>query len=291
MVAKDILQALRPKQWTKNVLVFAGVVFAEDIFNPNYVLLAISAFGLFCMISSAGYLINDVIDLEKDRLHPKKRNRPIASGRLNVSVAIGMAAFLFLSGFIISARLDRSFFMILAIYFLMTLSYSLGLKRVMIVDVLVIASGFMLRAIGGTVIIHEPISSWLIICTSFLALFLAINKRKAELQVMGKDSNKTRSTLEKYSHGLLDQMIMTMTSACLISYALYTLDESTVAKFDSRNLVFTLPFVIYGLFRYLYLVQHTELGETPEIALYKDKPLFLCILLYALTVAAIIYIP
>jgi 4-hydroxybenzoate polyprenyltransferase len=286
---KDVLKAVRPKQWSKNIIVFAGLVFAEDIVKIEKITLSLFAFAIFCMISSGGYLINDVIDRKKDALHPQKRFRPIAAGRIKPNLAIGLAVVLVLASLWFAFQLNFIFANLILFYFLMTLGYSLFLKNVMIVDVLVIATGFMIRAIGGTVIISEQLSSWLIICTTFLALFLAINKRKAEVVMLGDKATKTRKTLRKYNSNLLDQMINTVTSACLISYALYTLDTETVYKFGTRNLIFTLPFVIYGLFRYLYIVHHKKIGESPEIAIFSDIPIIICVLLYGLTIAVIIY--
>jgi 4-hydroxybenzoate polyprenyltransferase len=179
--------------------------------------------------------------------------------------------------------------LIIAFYFTLTLSYSLILKRLIVVDVMVIASGFMLRTIGGTIAIEEPISSWLIICTIFLALFLALTKRRAEVVNLGDNAATVRKTLAGYSISFLDQMINVVTAACLMAYALYTLDPATVEKFGTRNLMFTLPFVIYGLFRYLFLVHNRHLGEAPDVAILKDIPIILCIFLYAATVVAIIY--
>jgi 4-hydroxybenzoate polyprenyltransferase len=281
--------SMRPKQWSKNVIVFAGLFFAEDVFDPAKIKAALIAFAAFCLISSAGYLINDVVDREKDRLHPVKRNRPIAAKKLAWQTAIVFAVlFIFISllaGFCKNLTLG----LIIAFYFGLTLSYSLILKRMIVVDVMIIASGFMLRAIGGTIAIEEHISSWLIICTIFLALFLALTKRRAEVVNLGDNAATVRKTLAGYSLSFLDQMINVVTAACLMAYALYTLDPATVEKFGTRNLMFTLPFVIYGLFRYLFLVHNRHLGEAPDVAILKDIPILMCIFLYAATVVAIIY--
>ncbi len=286
---KDLFISMRPKQWSKNIIVFAGLFFAEDIFVMEKIVLALFAFFAFSLVSSSGYLINDVFDRERDAQHPKKKNRPIAAARISPAVAVLTAILLLLISVGGSVVINQKFTIILLTYLILTFGYSFGLKHLIILDVLIIASGFMLRAIGGTIIISEELSSWLIICTTFLALFLAINKRRSEFITLGRDAAKTRKTLKKYSIDLLNQMINTVTSACLISYALYTLDGQTVAKFNTRYLILTLPFVIYGLFRYLYIVEHKDIGETPELAIFSDKPLILCVVLFVLTGALVIY--
>ena len=284
-----LLTAMRPKQWSKNILVFAGTIFAQDLLNPDILLNSILAFVLFCMISSSTYLINDVVDRKKDAMHPVKKNRPIAAGIVSVPLAISTAAILIVISNVSSYLIDPRFGIIITCYFITTLLYSLWLKRVLILDVMIIASGFIFRAVGGTFAINEHVSSWLIICTMFLALFFALNKRRAELISLGDNAGNVRKTLANYDVNFLDQMINTVTATCLVTYALYTLDSETVAKFDTRNLVLTLPFVIYGLFRYLYLAYHLNLGETPDITMLRDKPILLCGLLYLVTVVIIIY--
>ncbi|HNW59215.1 MAG TPA: decaprenyl-phosphate phosphoribosyltransferase [bacterium] len=282
--------SLRPKQWLKNVIVFAGLFFAEDFLVVSKILDTLAAFLLFCLVSSSGYLVNDVIDRNKDALHPRKRLRPIAAGRISPRTAIALAILLSVGSLAAAWNLNPLFFGILAAYLIFTYSYSLLLKRVIILDVLLIASGFVLRAIGGTIAAQEKVSSWLIICTIFLSLFLALTKRRSEVKTLGAQAAQVRSTLALYTVELLDQMINIVTAACLMAYALYTLDAGTVEKFGTRNLAFTLPFVIYGLFRYLYLVLHLNMGETPEVVLLHDRPILICILAYIGTVASILYI-
>jgi 4-hydroxybenzoate polyprenyltransferase len=287
---KNLIISMRPKQWSKNIIVFAGLFFAEDIFELAKISAAMAAFLMFCLASSAGYLINDVLDRKKDALHPRKMHRPIAAGKLSVPAAL-LCAILFIAVSIFySISLNHNFGLIIITYLILTLGYSVYLKRVIIIDVMIIASGFMFRAIGGTLAIHEQGSSWLIICTIFLALFLALTKRRAEALALGKSAVRVRKTLADYGPQFLDQMITTVTAACLMAYTLYTLDPATINKFHSRNLVLTLPFVIYGLFRYLFLVHHRNLGEAPDVAILKDKPILLCILLYGLSVVLIIYL-
>jgi 4-hydroxybenzoate polyprenyltransferase len=247
------------------------------------------AFICFCLVSSCGYLLNDVLDREKDALHPRKKFRPIAAGKISPKFATIVAMLLFLIGIFASYTINMALGLILLIYFVQTAAYSLILKRLVIIDVLIIAMGFMFRAIAGVLVIEEPISSWLIICTIFLSLFLALNKRFAEVTAMGDKAKEVRKTLAQYNPRYLEQMINIVSAACLMSYALYTLDAETIEKFGSRNLIFTLPFVIYGLFRYLYLVQREHLGESPETVILQDKPLFTNIIMYGIAVVVIIY--
>ncbi len=289
-MVKDLFISLRPKQWTKNVIVFAGLFFAGDVRKPNKFALALLTFGLFCLTSSSGYLLNDIFDRDKDRLHPHKRFRPIAAGKISIKTAAFWAFVLLGVALYFSYQVSYIFAVILSTYYLLTLFYTAYLKHIIIVDVMVIASGFMFRAIGGTVILGEEVSSWLIICTIFLALFLALSKRRSEVVALGTNAGNVRETLGEYNSHLLDQLLNVVTAACLMSYALYTLDPNTVAKFGTRRLVFTLPFVIYGIFRYLYLVHNRNLGESPEQVLLSDKPLLTCILLYGISAAMIIYL-
>ncbi len=282
--------SLRPKQWLKNIIVFAGLFFAEDIFVKSKIFDTSVAFLLFCLVSSSGYLINDVMDRARDRLHPKKRFRPIAAGHLPVWLALLLAVLLTALSMVFAFRLATVFGLILLAYLGLTLSYSLFFKQVIILDVVLIAFGFVLRAIGGTLAAREMVSSWLIICTVFLSLFLALTKRRSEMKALGHQAAAVRDTLSIYSLDFLDQMINIATAACLISYALYTLDTGTVAKFGTRNLAFTLPFVIYGLFRYLFLVLQSNAGESPELALLSDRPIQVCVLAYLATVAFILYL-
>ena len=289
-MVKDLFISLRPKQWTKNVVVFAGLFFAGDVWKTSKLALALLTFGLFCLTSSSGYLLNDIFDREKDRLHPHKQLRPIAAGRISIKTAAFWAVILLAMALYFSYQVSYIFAVILSTYYLLTLFYSAYLKQIIIVDVMIIASGFMFRAIGGTLILGEEVSSWLIICTIFLALFLALSKRRSEVVSLGTNASSVRKTLGEYNSHLLDQMLNIVTAACLMSYALYTLDPSTVAKFGTRRLVFTLPFVIYGIFRYLYLVHNRNLGESPEQVILSDKPLLACIVLYGMSAALIIYL-
>lgn len=271
-------------------MLFAGLIFSKHLFETADILRSLSAFVLFCLLSGGLYLVNDLKDLEKDRAHPSKKKRPLASGKLPVSAAVIASLFL-IPGMIVGAFfLNAAFGWITFGYAVLILLYSYGLKNLVILDVLIISIGFVLRAVAGAAVIGVSISSWLLVCTIFLALFLSLNKRRNELTLLGDQAQKHRKNLLEYSTRLLDLMI-TMVSACaLMSYALYTTAEETIHKFGTRNLIFTLPFVIYGIFRYLYLVHQKGLGGSPEQILLEDRELIIDILLWILMTVFFIYI-
>ncbi|MBU0897144.1 MAG: decaprenyl-phosphate phosphoribosyltransferase [Candidatus Omnitrophica bacterium] len=282
-----IWKSLRPRQWTKNLFIFAAVLFSQNIFNFPFLLKTIFPFFIFCFFSGCVYIINDLTDLEQDRHHPVKSQRPLASGKLKISYAI--AALIILLPFLlgISYCLSHSFFWIVLIYFLLQLAYSFYLKDIVILDVFAIACGFVLRVVAGALVIDVEISSWLIICTILLALFLSLGKRRYELVALGEEASNHRNVLKKYSPYLLDQMISIVTAATVVAYCLYTVSEETIGKFGTRNLIFTVPFVLYGIFRYLYLIHQKNAGGSPENILVTDKPLMVGIFLW-ITVAGII---
>ncbi len=282
--------SLRPRQWSKNLLVFAGLVFSRNLFDPADFLRSLVGFVAFCLLSSAVYLINDLADLESDRLHPLKRFRPIASGRLKpgpAKIAAVVAAALALAG---GWALDWRFGVVGLTYFLMQLGYSFGLKRIVVLDVMTVAAGFALRAVAGTVLVHVTISSWLFVCTILGALFIALAKRRHELLFLENGGAAHRAVLEKYSEPLLDQMMAVATSSTVIAYCLYTIAPETVAKFGTNNLMLTVPFVLYGVYRYLYLVYRKEMGGAPEKVLLTDVPLMVDGLLWAASVVAVLYL-
>ena len=283
-----LLVSLRPKQWTKNLLLFAGLLFTLDQHHTaGQFRDAALGFLLFSLLSSVVYLVNDLADRESDRLHPKKRRRPIAAGELSPSLAISAAAVLSVIGLSGAFALGIRFGGVALLYFLVTFAYSFRLKHVVLIDVLVLAAGFVFRAIAGAFVIGVSISSWLILCTLMLALFLGLSKRRAELlsvQLSGRPG--TRRILEEYSPAMLDQMIVIVTSSCLMSYALYTI-TSDAAK-NHHYLMATIPFVIYGIFRYLYLMHRHSLGESPDTVLLEDRPTLINILLWGLTTALIV---
>ncbi len=287
---KDLLKSMRPLQWTKNSFVFAGLLFSQNLFRLPCLLKSLAAFLLFSFVSGATYIINDIKDLEEDKLHPQKRFRPIASGRVKKNVALILASLLISFSLIFGYLLNQDFFFILLLYLALTLSYSFYLKHIVILDLLAIAFGFVLRAYAGTVIIDVSLSVWLFICTILLALFLGITKRKAEISLLKDDAVAHRSVLEHYSHNFLDQMTSVVTAATVVSYAIYTVAPETVKKFGTEKLVFTIPFVLYGIFRYLYLVYHAESSENPERVLIKDLPLAIDIGLWGLSIIFILYL-
>jgi 4-hydroxybenzoate polyprenyltransferase len=284
-----VWQSLRPKQWSKNLLVFAGILFSQNIVNLPLLFKAIFAFFVFCLLSGAVYMLNDITDVKKDRLHPVKSQRPLAAGRLRVSHAVLILIFFIAFALGLSYYLSLSFFLVALAYFLLQLAYSFSLKRIVILDVFAVAGGFVLRVVAGTVAINVEISSWLLICTIFLALFLGLSKRRHELVVLGAGAKNHRAVLSRYSPYLLDQMISVVTASTLVAYCLYTMSEETIEKFGTRNLIFTIPFVLYGIFRYLYLVHQEGEGGSPENILITDKPLLVAIVLWILTIVIVLY--
>jgi 4-hydroxybenzoate polyprenyltransferase len=285
---RALLVSLRPHQWTKNLVVLAALAFSKHLFEGDAVALAGLAFAVFCALSGAVYVVNDLVDLERDRLHPVKRARPIASGALGVPAARAAAAALFGVGLLAAWGLGSGFFLCALAYLALNLAYSFGLKEVVILDVLAIAIGFVLRAVAGAVAIQVVFSEWLIVCTLLLALFLALAKRRHELVTL-PDAAAHRAILAEYSPYLLDQMIAVVTASCLTAYAFYTLAPETVGKYRTDRLALTIPFVIYGIFRYLYLVHRKEQGGSPSDVLLADRPLLAATVLWGLVVVLIVY--
>jgi len=283
-----ILHSMRPRQWVKNLFVFGGVVFSERLFTPA-VWTAAAAFVIFCALSGAVYLLNDVADRDKDRQHPDKCRRPIAAGRLSVSAAVMAAMVLIVIGLGAAAWLSRPFALAALAYVTLLSAYSAWLKHMVIVDVLAVALGFVLRAAAGALVIGAAISSWLLICTILLALFLALGKRRNEALALQADADRHRPILAEYSPAFLDQMISVVTASTVTAYALYTMSPETVARFHTPLLPATLPFVLYGIFRYLYLLYHRKLGGNPTDMVLHDRPLLLNTALWLLVVLLIIY--
>lgn len=286
---KHLLISLRPKQWIKNLVVFAGLFFSHNLGDTAQLAKAAAAFALFCLVSSSVYLINDVRDRDLDGRHPVKRMRPIASGRLTVlralSAAAALSAFSLAASFLLSFR----FGLTVAAYFCLMLAYILWLKRIVLLDIFAIAAGFVLRAAAGAVAIGVPISEWLLICVSMLSLFLVFTKRRQEatLEIMPPDGQ--RPGLSEYTPKLLDQMISIVAAATMVCYCLYTLSPETVEKFGSKHLIYTAPFVMYGIFRYLFLIYKRQAKESPEVVLLADPWLLGDVLLYALVSWYVVY--
>jgi len=286
---KQLFLSLRPHQWTKNVVVLAALVFAERLFDGRSVLVAGGAFGIFCLLSGAVYLVNDLADLEQDRKHPVKRERPLAAGKLSAPFAISAAVVLAVGGLAASFWLAPGFGVVATIYFVTMTAYSFILKNIVILDVLVVAFGFVLRAVAGALVVDVAFSNWLLICTLLGALFLALAKRRQEITLLASGAAERRRILGEYSPYLLDQMIAVVTASTLVSYALYTSAPETVAKFGTDRLIWTLPFVLYGIFRYLYLVHQKEEGGDPTKVLLNDRPILVTVALWAATVVTLIY--
>jgi 4-hydroxybenzoate polyprenyltransferase len=285
---RAVLISLRPRQWVKNLLVFAGLVFAQQLFSPA-VWRALAAFAVFCALSGAIYLLNDVADRERDRLHPQKRLRPIASGALPAGRAVAIAALLLAASLGAAWLIGAAFALAALAYVVLLVSYSAWLKHVVIADVLAVALGFVLRAVAGALAIGVAISGWLIICTLQIALFLALGKRRHEYISLGETAARHRPILAEYSAGLLDQMIAVVTASAITAYALYTMSAETVAKFHTQLLPATLPFVLYGIFRYLYLLYRRQLGGNPSELFLSDRALIVNSLCWMLAVVLIIY--
>jgi 4-hydroxybenzoate polyprenyltransferase len=288
-LAMQLLRSLRPRQWTKNVFVFAGLVFSGKLRDPAAVASASLAFVVFCLLSGVVYLINDVRDRHADRLHPAKSGRPIASGAVTPAQALVLAGVLTVVALGAALWISWQFAAVAATYVALLSVYSLTLKHVVILDVLTLAMGFVIRAWAGAVAIPVPMSHWLLLLMLLGALFLALSKRRAELVQLADDARHHRRILAEYSPYLLDQMISVVTASTLLAYILYTIDDRTVAKFGGEQLVWTVPFPLYGIFRYLYLVHQREGGGNPSEILVTDKPLLLCVALWGLTVIALIY--
>jgi 4-hydroxybenzoate polyprenyltransferase len=289
-----LVKELRPRQWTKNLLLFAGVLFSQQAGHPELLLRAAAGFLTFSLLAGTVYLLNDLRDIEQDRRHPKKRERPIASGRLPVRAAWAAVTVLLLVVGTLSAWLGPLFSIVAAAYLAMNLAYSYGMRDQVLLDVFFIALGFVLRAIAGVELLRPlspetALSPWLLVCTFFGALFLALAKRRRELANAGEDAGQRRAVLQRYTPVLLDGLLIVSAASSIMSYALYTIWPATVAKFNTDALLYTVPFVTYGIFRYLYLVRASENTEDPSQVLLTDRPLIACVALYLVTVVLILY--
>ncbi len=281
------LELMRPQQWTKNLLVFAALLFAAQAHIASQRLLALRTFAAFCLLSSAFYIFNDLRDRESDRAHPRKRNRPLASGRVTPAYAVVSAVILLAAGAILGWYATPGAQACLIGYALLQAAYNLVLKRQVILDVMSISAGFVLRAVAGAFAIRVEISQWLLICTILLSLFLALSKRRSEI-LNSQNAQSHRVVLGEYTIPLLDQLIAIVTAGTLLSYILYTYSDQTMHKFPSHLMPLTLPFVLYGIFRYLYLIYRKAEGGEPELLMVKDLPLLIDITLWAASVAAIV---
>jgi 4-hydroxybenzoate polyprenyltransferase len=283
-----VLRLLRPRQWTKNLLLFAALVFAEELFHPLAFVTACLAFVAFCLASSSVYVVNDLVDAERDRLHPEKRLRPIASGQVSRGAARALAALLTLAALALAMAIGRSFTAAVLVYLLLSHFYSFAGKNIVLLDVLLVAIGFVLRAVAGALAIDVPYSDWFVLCTFFVALFIALSKRKAEL-VAGGENSGSRPVLAHYTRGALTAYTGTSMAAAIISYSLYVQDILHDRGDEQRLLLFTVPFVILAIFRYYLLVETDGAGEKPEEVLLSDRPLQLSVLGFVVVAVATFY--
>ncbi len=290
-MGRALVVSLRPEQWTKNLLVFAGLIFGGRLLELSAVLVAVATFAIFCALSGAIYLVNDVRDREGDQKHPLKRQRPIAVGELPTSTAVMAAAALILGGVGAAALVAPMLAAVASAYAALLLLYSIALKHFVILDVMTISAGFVLRAVAGAVAVNVPIGSWLLVCATLLALFLALSKRRHELVLLGGDAENHRPILDEYSPYLLDQMISVVTASTLIAYTVYATSADTAARLGTSRLGLTVPFVLYGIFRYLYLVHQKKGGGSPSTLLLSDRPLLLCVGMWIGTAAVLMYTP
>jgi 4-hydroxybenzoate polyprenyltransferase len=288
--ALPLLRATRPEQWVKNFFVFAALLFGGKLGDAHAVGQTLLAFAIFCALSGGVYLVNDLRDLEADRLHPVKRRRPLASGALAPRTAVAACTLLLLGGLAAGFLLLPDPFGLCALaYILLNLAYSFGLKNVVILDVLAVAAGFVLRAVAGAVAIPVEFSQWLVLCTLLLALFLGFGKRRHELTLLTDGASSHRASLKEYSLGFLDQMIAVVLSATVVAYCLYTMSPDVASKLHTPWLPLTIPFVLYGIFRYLFLIHHRSEGGSPTRALFTDLPLLIDVALWAAAVGIILY--
>jgi len=284
------ITGLRPRQWTKNLLVFAGLIFSQGLNDPTLVARSVFAFAIFCLLSGSVYLINDVMDAERDRAHPQKRFRPVASGRLPAGVALVGAIVLLVGSSVAVLFMSGPFGATAVAYAALQIAYSMGLKHVVILDSLIIAGGFVLRALAGVLVLGIELSHWLLLCTILLALFLTFGKRRHELIALEAGAADHRPILSEYSPQLLDQMIAVVTASTLMAYALYTMAPETQAKLGTTRLPLTIPFVLYGIFRYLYLLYRRDLGGDPSEHLVTDWALLVDVALWGCAVVLILYV-
>lgn len=287
---RSLIKTMRPKQWAKNVFVFAGIFFDGRLGDPARLLASVAAFVVFCLVSSAIYLINDLVDMERDRLHPVKRTRPLASGALKPQVAIFAAIVLLVVCIPGALALQFTFGIVTVLYALIMVCYSFYLKKIVIVDVMTIAAGFVLRVFAGAAVVRVTrFSPWLYVCTTLLALFIALNRRRHELALLAENANHHRSSLQEYNLAFLDNMTSLVTATALAAYSFYTFSAPNLPK--NHTMMLTIPFVMYGIFRYLYLIHVRNLGGTPEDIVLHDKPLLIALALWALTAGIVLYLP
>ncbi len=287
--ARALIGALRPRQWTKNGLVFIALAFTLNLQQPGLLVRSLAAFVSFCALSSAGYLLNDVMDVEADRAHPTKRRRPVAAGQVSIGLALGLGIVLAVGGLALAFRINLMTGLLALAYGALTAVYSVSLKHLVLLDIFGIAGGFVLRAAAGATAIDVPISPWLYIATLLGALLIALGKRRTELETLGVEAAiGHRRNLESYTIEFIDQLILVISSAALMTYALYTFSAENLPK--NHSMMLTIPVVLYGLFRYLFLVREGDTGAAPEELLYRDRPLLLAVVVWGLLAVTILYL-
>jgi decaprenyl-phosphate phosphoribosyltransferase len=283
-------QLIRPKQWVKNLFVFAPLIFAKDLFNTDAIVESLRAFVAFCLVASAVYIINDLQDIEADRAHPKKKFRPLAAGLLSKTQALIVCGGMLLIDLFVVWGMRRHFLVLLTLYFLMNLAYTFRLKEIFLLDVFIVAGGFMLRILSGAYAIGVVVSSWLVLCSLFMSLFLGFAKRRGELSLLQKTGGVMgRKVLQTYSMDLIDHMLTITGGAAVISYAMYTVAPRTVEMFGTEKLIYTTLFVIYGIFRYLYLTRVTDSVENPALVVTSDLPIIITTSLWITSCTMLIY--
>ena len=285
-------RSMRPGQWSKNLLIFAGLVFDGQLLQGEQLLRVAPGFCLLCMVTGSVYLLNDLADLDSDRRHPVKRNRPLASGQVSRVQAQSAALALALTAMVASTLLQPRLTLVLGGYFLLQLLYIRWLRDLVLIDVLTITAGFVLRVVAGVVLVEvSSFSPWLYICSALLALFLAIAKRRQEFLLLAGEAHELRSTFRHYNLSLLDDMLRMVTTSTFIAYLLYTVEADTIRVANTNSALATIPFVLYGLLRYLWLIHVRDLRAAPDELLLSDRPLQLVILLWAATFVIILYLP
>ncbi|HEY6435024.1 MAG TPA: decaprenyl-phosphate phosphoribosyltransferase [Ignavibacteriaceae bacterium] len=284
------LRLIRVHQWIKNVFVFVPLLFSQHLFNLNYFLDALSAFFVFCLASSAIYVINDIVDIESDRAHPVKKNRPLPSGHISIQVALIIASILLVIVFWLMMYFNVEFILLVVGFVALNVLYSFWLKNMVLLDIFSIAAGFSIRVLAGAFAIMVPISSWLILTTMFISLFLGVMKRRSELALVTENSGtQSRKVLGQYSLNFADQMATVASAGVIICYALYTVAPRTVSAFQTERLIYTTPFVVFGIFRFMYLEYMSGKGENTTLALATDLPMIINMLLYVFATVVIVY--
>jgi len=287
-----LLKTMRPKQWTKNIIIYAGLVFDGQLFDREPFLRVTLSFVLLCLAASAIYIVNDLVDIERDRQHPKKRNRPLPSGQLPRSLAMTAAILMPVFSVGVALLYSPRYATVLAVYIALHIAYSLILKHIVLIDILTITAGYVLRVAGGVLVIEVArFSPWLYTCTALLALFLAIGKRRQELLSLGDNATNTRPIFDHYNLPLLDDMLRIVTTSTLMAYILYTIEAPSILLAGNNLAMITVPFVLYGLFRYLYLIHVKGEGSAPDEVVLKDRPLQIALLLWGLSFVFILYVP